>query len=106
MSSSTTIHGASMRSAKKSRTAAERPTIAVSHAHAGIARTRERAGEPATALTAKADLAERRADLLRVLEPDVGGAPRDPAEQLLAHSRAAGRLLQRAHVEVRDAVEV
>ena len=35
MSSSTTIHGASMRSAKKSRATADTATIAVSHAHTG-----------------------------------------------------------------------
>src|SRR5215207_443726 len=106
MSSSTTIQGASIRSAKKRRAPADRPTIAASHAHAGTARTSERAGEPVTALTAKADLAERRADSLCVLEPDVGGALCEPAEQLLSYGRTAGSLFRRAHVEVGDAVEV
>src|SRR5829696_3983205 len=100
MSSSTTIHGASIRSAKNSRATDDTATIAVSHAHTGTALTSESAGEPATALTAKPDLAERGADRLRVLEPDLGGALRDVAEQLLANRRTAGGLLERAHVEI------
>ena len=90
MSSSTTIHGASIRSAKKSRATADTATIAVSQAQTGTARTSERAGEPATALTAKPDLAERRADRLRVLESDLGGSLRDVAKQLLANRRPTG----------------
>src|SRR4051794_33552026 len=105
MSSSTTIHGASIRSAKASLAAADKATIAVSQAHTGTARTSERAGEPSAALTAKADLAERRRDRLRVVETDLRRPLCDALQERLADGRAAGGLLERADVEVGDAVE-
>src|SRR6185436_17429018 len=106
MSSSTMIHGASIRTAKTKRTTTETATIAVSHAQTGTARTSERAGAPVSALTAKADLAERVGDAVGVVELDLGGALGDLAQERLAHGRAARGLLECRDVEVGDVAEL
>src|SRR5918994_5154349 len=100
------IHGASIRRARRKRASAETATIAVSHAQIGTAATSGRAGARVSALTAKPDLAKRRAEPVGVVEADVGRARGHAAEQLLLDDAAPRGLFERRDVEGGDAVDV
>src|SRR5438105_11661128 len=127
MSSSTMIHGATMRRASAIRTAAETTTMPASHSHAGTATARARAAatalipapapakptppllrrlrraygschEPALARTAR--------ELAHVFDPDLGRRLRDPPQHGVRDRRAAGGLLERTDVRIGDEIEV
>src|SRR6476659_4523705 len=95
------MNGPSIPRASQARTAAESATIATSHAQAGTARNRS-----ATEL----DLAEPGRDLARGrrvrLDPDLGGRPAHLAEDIVGDGTTTCGLLERADVEVGNAVEV
>src|SRR4051812_18345313 len=76
-------------------------TRAVTQTHIGIRRAY------ASALLTETDLAQpRREDgSIVAVEPDLGRGGRDLAQDLLAHGRPAGELLERGHVRLGDAID-
>src|SRR5437868_8690714 len=71
----------------------------------GTARTRA-SGRTAATLLAKPDLAQRRRELARVLEPDLRGGLRHVAVDGVADGLAARGLLERGDVCLGDALDV
>src|SRR6187397_2397823 len=100
MSSSTKTKGATMPRTRIARTSTEPATIAVSHAQVG---TRRRA-------LPKVDLGEAPGDLVRLgrlrRDPDVRRCLTHGAEHRVVNRPAAGDSLQRADVQIRDALDV
>src|SRR5919108_6024399 len=113
MSSSTMIHGATIRRPKPQRTIAEAATSAPSQKPAGreraIARVSARR-RSRVSLAAKPNLVEQARDLGRLValggDPDVRRRLGDLADDGVADGLGACGLLERGHVCVGDAVEV
>src|SRR6187551_131447 len=99
MTSSTKMNGATIPRTRIARASTEPATIAVSHAHAG---TRPRA-------LPKVDLGEAPGDLVRLgrlcRDPDVRRGLTHIAEHRVVNGRAAGNSLQRADIQIRDALD-
>src|SRR5205823_4615961 len=113
MSSSTMIHGATMRRPKPQRTIADATTSDASHAQAGRERTMALDSSRTfarDALAAKPDLVEQAHDLRRLLalgrDPHVRGGLGHLADDRVPSGLAARGLLQRGRVRVGHAVEV
>src|SRR5919199_4433490 len=115
MSSSTMIHGATIRRPKPQRTIADATTSDASQKPAGreqaIARDSSRTrARVVPSLAAKPDLVEEARDLRCLLafpaDADIGRGFGHLADDRVPDGFSSGRLLQRGHVRVGHAVEV
>src|SRR3954463_11329194 len=101
MSSSTMIHGVTIRRASTYRIPVETTTRPATHAHIGTRRRK------ATVLLTEPDLAQPRREDGRIVavEPDLGRGGGDVAQDVLGDRRAAHHLLERGGVRLRDRVD-